>query len=200
MTERFVWLMKNSSKSLIIVDLVVTDENRIRQAAQLLVLGFRENWPGAWPDLPSAITEVDGSLKNNRISRIAINESGDVIGWIGGIRQYGGHAWELHPLVVHPSYQGKGIGTALVNDLEQQIVSQGGTTIWIGTDDETEMTSIGGIDLYPEPLVRLLSLRNLRGHPFEFYQKLGFSIVGVIPDANGPGKPDILMAKRIGAS
>jgi len=29
------------------------------------------------------------------------------------------------------------------------------------------------------------------------YQKCGFVIVGVVPDANGLGKPDILMAKRI---
>ena len=29
------------------------------------------------------------------------------------------------------------------------------------------------------------------------YQKCGFVIVGVVPDANGPGKPDILMAKRV---
>jgi aminoglycoside 6'-N-acetyltransferase I len=34
-------------------------------------------------------------------------------------------------------------------------------------------------------------------HPYEFYQKLGYVIVGVIPDANGPGKPDILMAKSL---
>jgi aminoglycoside 6'-N-acetyltransferase I len=28
------------------------------------------------------------------------------------------------------------------------------------------------------------------GHPYEFYMKIGFSIVGVMPDANGVGKPD----------
>jgi aminoglycoside 6'-N-acetyltransferase I len=38
---------------------------------------------------------------------------------------------------------------------------------------------------------------NLRGHPYAFYQKIGFVIVGVMPDANGLGKPDIYMAKRI---
>jgi aminoglycoside 6'-N-acetyltransferase I len=43
------------------------------------------------------------------------------------------------------------------------------------------------------------NIANLRDHSYEFYQKLGFVIVGVIPDANGFGKPDILMAKRVGS-
>lgn len=33
--------------------------------------------------------------------------------------------------------------------------------------------------------------------PHGFYEKLGFMIVGVMPDANGIGKPDIYMAKRV---
>lgn len=40
-------------------------------------------------------------------------------------------------------------------------------------------------------------IRNLRDHPYEFYPKMGFAIVGVMPDANGIGKPDIFMAKRL---
>jgi aminoglycoside 6'-N-acetyltransferase I len=53
------------------------------------------------------------------------------------------------------------------------------------------------VDLYPDVLEHLANIKNLRGHPYEFYQKIGFSIVGVMPDANGPGKPDIYMAKRV---
>jgi aminoglycoside 6'-N-acetyltransferase I len=29
------------------------------------------------------------------------------------------------------------------------------------------------------------------------YGKVGYYVVGVVPDANGFGKPDILMAKRL---
>ena len=52
-------------------------------------------------------------------------------------------------------------------------------------------------DLYPAPLSHVASIKNLRDHPYEFYQKVGFVIVGVMPDANGWGKPDIFMAKRV---
>ena len=72
------------------------------------------------------------------------------------------------------------------------------TTIFLGTDDETGQTSLAGVDLYPNVLTKLAHVRNLRGHVFGFYQKLGYVVVGAIPDANGFGKPDILMAKRIG--
>ena len=35
--------------------------------------------------------------------------------------------------------------------------------------------------------------------PYEFYQKLGFVVVGVLPDATGPGKPGIFLAKWVGS-
>ena len=113
---------------------------------------------------------------------------------------YDGHVWELHPLAVTAAMRGQGVGRALVNDLEAIAKARGGLTLWLGTDDEDHQTSLAGVDLYPNVLEHVTAIKNLRRHPFEFYQKLGFVIVGVMPDANGLGKPDIFMAKRISAT
>ncbi|UCH43426.1 MAG: GNAT family N-acetyltransferase [Dehalococcoidales bacterium] len=180
-----------------IIDLLPDNKKAIHQAAALLVRGFREHWPDAWPDMKAAMNEVQESFNAGRINRIATDDNGDVLGWIGGISEYKGNVWELHPLVVSPEHRKMGIGRALVADLEERIRERGGITIRLGTDDEDNMTSLGGVDLYRNVLEHLASIRNIKGHPYEFYQKLGFVIVGVVPDANGPGKPDIIMAKRI---
>ena len=169
------------------------------QVAGLLLEAFREHWPGAWPTREAALQEVRESFGPDRISRVAAASDGTTLGWIAGQEQYDGHAWELHPLVVRPGHQLQGIGTALVKDFETQVRARGATTIWLGTDDEDQLTSLGGADLYPDVLGRASTIRNLRNHPYEFYLKLGYVIVGILPDANGPGKPDILMAKRVGS-
>ncbi len=128
-----------------------------------------------------------------------MDSQGRLLGWAGAIEGYDGHAWELHPLAVHPDFQRQGVGAALVRDVEQLLAQRGVTTLYLGTDDESGQTNLAGEDLYPDVLQRLGSLRNLGRHPSAFYKKLGYSVVGVIPDANGPGKPDILMAKRLSA-
>ena len=119
------------------------------------------------------------------------------MGWIGGIKQYDGNVWELHPLVVRSDCRGKGIGRALVADLEERVRERGGLTLWVGTDDEDNMTTLAGVNLYPNVFEHIAKIKNLRNHPYEFYQKCGFAIVGVVPDANGLGKPDIYMAKPV---
>jgi aminoglycoside 6'-N-acetyltransferase I len=181
-----------------IVDLRPGDHTLVRQVAALLVESFAEHWPNAWPDLAAALAEVHGSFGEGRLSRVAVDDDGIAVGWVGGIRQYDGHVWELHPLVVSSTRRRQGIGRALVTDLEERVRERGGLTLWLGTDDEDEQTTLGGVDLYPDVLGHLARIRNLRGHPYEFYQKLGFTIVGVMPDANGPGRPDIFMAKPVG--
>lgn len=180
-----------------IVDLRPDDTSAIAQVAMLLVEGFAINWPEAWPNLASALEEVRESLGTDRISRIALDENDTVVGWIGGMSQYDGNIWELHPLVVSVNQQGKGIGRALVADFEERVKERGGLTITLGTDDESQQTTLSGINLFPNVWEHVAQIRNLKQHPYEFYQKLGYSIVGVMPDANGLGKPDILMAKSI---
>ena len=175
-----------------IVDLDPQNESFVRQLAELLV-DVLNIWK---PTIEEALEEVRESFPDERISRIAV-EDDLVLGWVGGIKEYSGHTWELHPLAVRRDRQRQGIGRALVADLEEQVRERGGHTIMLGTDDERGETSLAGIDLFPNPLEHLRNLKNPGGHPYEFYQKVGYTIVGVIPDANGFGMPDIFMAKRI---
>jgi aminoglycoside 6'-N-acetyltransferase I len=182
-----------------IVDLHPEDEKRVHEVAALLVEAFREHSPDYVPDIASALEEVRESLGPDHISRVAVDEGGTVLGYISGLPTHYGHAWELHPLAVRPEHQRQGIGRALVADLEECLRERGAVTLWLGTDDEDDQTTLSAVDLYPNPLEHLARIRNLRGHPYEFYRKVGFVIVGVIPDANGWGKPDIFMAKRVGS-
>lgn len=182
-----------------IVELRAGDRRLRAEAAELLFDAFAENWPDAWPTMDAALEEVEESLAPDRLSLVALAEDERITGWIGAIPEYGGHVWELHPLAVRRELRGRGIGRGLVERLEHEVASRGALTLWVGTDDEAAMTSLGGVDLYPNVLEKLASIRDLRGHPFGFYLRLGFEVVGVVPDANGFGRPDILMAKRVAA-
>jgi aminoglycoside 6'-N-acetyltransferase I len=179
-----------------IIDLQPHDIAAFEQAAHALVIGFREQAPDAWPDIIEARSEVHKALAPGKLCRVARDADGTLFGWIGGQHSYA-RVWELHPLVVIPTAQRRGIGRALVADLEVQVRQHGGLTLMLGSDDETDMTRLSNVELYPDVWPHVANIRNLRRHPYEFYQKCGFVIVGVVPDANGLGKPDILMAKRI---
>ncbi len=180
-----------------IVDLTPDHPAYIEQIAAILVAAFREHWPEAWPNIEAARAEVRESFAPDRLSLVALDDADKVLGWVGAIDTYDGNAWELHPLAVHPDHQGGGVGRALVQELEARLRERGAHTIYLGSDDEDAMTTLAGVDLYDNLHQRIANIQNLRRHPYQFYQKLGFIIVGVIPDANGPGKPDILMAKRV---
>ena len=181
-----------------IMRLATLDENGKAQAASILVEGFAEHWPEAWPDVETAAGTVRESLIDGRISRAAVDQDGNVVGWSASEPLYQGNVWELDVLVVRPDCRRQGIGRALLLDMETQVARMGGLTIWLGSDDEDGMTSLAGADLYPDPLAHLSRIENYRGHPYEFYLKMGYSIAGVLPDANGPGKPDIFLTRRVG--
>ena len=176
----------------------VPNDDRIQhQMAELLVVGFSVHWQ-AWETVEEGLAEVRMILEQG-FARVALDDAGQtVLGWIGGLPEYDGHVWELHPLVVRPDHQRQGIGRALAADFERQVQARGGLTIRLGSDDEDDMTSLAGADLYDNLPEKIANIKNLKDHPYEFYQKLGYTIIGVVPDANGRGKPDILLGKRVG--
>ena len=143
-----------------------------------------------------AENEVRRMLKRPRVSLAAIADN-RVVGIIGAIPRYGVTGWELHPLAVLNDYQRRGIGSALMEALEHEVAECGGIMMFLGSDDETGSTSLFGVDLYDDTFGKIANIQNIRGHPYSFYEKLGYKIVGVFPDANGIGKPDIWMAKRL---
>jgi aminoglycoside 6'-N-acetyltransferase I len=166
-------------------------------AAALLVSEFET--PSGWRDVRAAHKELDRILREG-FARAAI-EGEQLLGWAGALPEYQGHVWELHPVVVQRECRERGIGRALVEEIERETERRGACTLTLGTDDETVMTSVGGIDLYPDVLGYLRELRDLgHRHPFLFYQRLGFVVTGILPNANGPGKPDIFMSKRVAGS
>jgi len=180
-----------------LADLTRDSREQLEGAARLLRNSFGD-WNGAWQDPESARETVQESLGTDRISRVAIHPADGVIGWIAAIPSYDGAVWELHPLAVAASHRRRGLGRALVEDLERLVKQRGGLTLWLGSDDELGETSVGGVDVYTDIAGAIRNFRKLRGgHPAEFYFRLGFRIVGLMPDANGPGKPDIFFAKRL---
>src|SRR5215204_1809785 len=155
-----------------IITLSTRDQHLIQQAAQLLMDAFHAHWPDAWPTLEEGLKEVHEMLESERICRVALDEKGALLGIIGGIPGYDGLVWELHPLAVQPSVQGRGIGRALAIDLEDQVRARGALTITLGSDDEDSMTSLSDVDLYENLWEKIRDIRNLKHHPYEFYQKL----------------------------
>lgn len=124
-------------------------------------------------------------------------DGGRLVGWIGAIRTYS-HGWELHPLVVAPDSQRRGIGSALMAALEARARSAGVLTLFLGSDDDYGGTNLFGRELWPGTASHIASAQaTARGHALAFYRRHGYEIVGLLPDVNGAGRPDIMLAKRL---
>lgn len=181
-----------------IEDLSASNGGRVEAAARMLHAAFSPM--GVWTTMEEARQEVVESLQADRVSRVAVTPDGSVVGWIGAIREYDGLVWQLHPIVVDETSRRRGVGRALVRDLEKTLAARGALTLWAGSDDLAGETSLGGIELYSALPDALGTVRSWGRHPLPFYRSLGFQLIGVMPDANGPGRPDIFLGKRLGVS
>jgi len=178
-----------------ITDLDKGNKERIDQIAQFLFQCFRKNAPEWLPDSESCKQEINKSFQPNRRSRVLMDDDGIACGWVGAIT--GKFLWEIHPIAVAPSKQGNGYGLLLVSDIVKLARKSGAVAIWAGTSDETNATSFSAIDLYKNPSSAFENISAPRNHPVSFWSKTGFSLVGVMPDEEGLGKPGIHFAMRL---
>ena len=176
-------------------DLAELRAEQIAEAARILREAIAgPSYKGAGEAEAEVTTFLGGDPE--RFALAALNGE-RLLGWVGGVRDYS-HSLQLHPLVVDPPLHRQGIGRALVTTLEARAAEEGFLAIHLGTDDDFGGSNLFGADIFPDALTKLAGIAPMpRGHPFFFYRKLGFEPVGVIPDANGFGKPDLLMSKRL---
>ena len=178
-----------------IVGFEALDADQLVQAAAILERAFAHQ-PAAWPTPEERAEEVRSFLEDDEREAIAALMGERVVGWIGWIESHS-HSWELHPLAVDPDWQGRGIGRRLAAELEARAREAGMLSVWLGTDDDFGGTNLFGVDVYPGVLAHAARAKATKGHPVGFYRKLGYEVVGLFPDANGFGKPEVLMPKRI---
>jgi len=181
---------------MIIVDLATQPDHTVEQAAVMLVHEFHE--PRGWSSLDSARQEVARVMREGFARGMVDGDA--LLGWVGGLalEAYGGRVYELHPMVVRRTHRRRGIGRALAEAFELEAGRRGALTATLGTDDDSGITSLADVDLYDNLPQHIAALHDRgRNHPFIFYRKVGYVVTGVMPDANGPGRPDIYMSKPI---
>ena len=171
-------------------------EETKREAARILYITFTGINKNAWPDLETALIEVDECIQEPNIC-LGIKADNELAGWIG-LRPMYEKTWELHPMVIKKEHQGKGYGKQLLYELERLGRLKGVIGIFAGSDDETNSTSLSERELNEENIFQeIMNVKNYKNHPYEFYRKCGYIITGIIPNANGLKKPDILLWKDI---
>src|SRR4051812_45914829 len=99
-----------------LVDLADQPAGIHEQAAALLHEGFDE--PRGWPTIEGAREEVAMVLREG-FARAVVDGS-TLLGWIGGLPEYSGRVWELHPMVVERAHRRRGIGRSLVAAFERE--------------------------------------------------------------------------------
>jgi aminoglycoside 6'-N-acetyltransferase I len=164
--------------------------------AELTFHAFRRHAPDWLPTLAAAREEVVESLQPGRQSFAIVDAATAPVGWIA-VEPQGRSVWEIHPIVVRVADQGKGHGRALLAHVEQLARAQGILTLFASTSDEVGATSLAGVDLFADPVSAMAGARWQQSHACEFWRRVGFTLVGVLPDAEGPGKPSIHFAKGV---
>ncbi|MDR4968653.1 MAG: GNAT family N-acetyltransferase, partial [Acholeplasmataceae bacterium] len=111
---------------------------------------------------------------------------------------YSGNVYEIHPMVIDSKYQNKGFGGLLIKYLEDKARFLGGLTIYAASDDESDdrRSSLRDADGYDDIYDKMKHF-DPKNHPARFYMKHGYQLIGIMPDANGRGKHDLILSKKL---
>ena len=85
----------------------------------------------------------------------------------------------------------------LVEDAARIAKDGGALTLFAGTSDEVGTTNLFGADIYENPADSIRNLEATGRSPFKFWENTGFTVVGLMPDEEGVGKPGIHLARRL---
>lgn len=178
-----------------IVDLCNEDDGVVEQVATLLMGGVFAHQSHTWTDKTTALDEIGESFEANHISRVGFDDSGKLLGWAAGYSIYNGYIWQVYPLAL--TAFNLDIGHRLLQDFEEQVRAHGGLGILLSIDVELTLPTLHEKDLSTDPWQHIISLQHLDNHRIEFFRQLGFAIVGIIPNAQGRGKPNILLERSV---
>jgi len=169
------------------------NQTQLDQCAILL----HEELSNGWKTIEDAYDEIEELIQSDGYF-YALIDNEKIIGWGGILPSYQGNVYEIHPMVIKNSYQNKGYGGLLLKHLEDKARSLGGLTIYAASDDEFEdrKSSLRGIDGYKDIYDKMKTF-DPKNHPARFYIKYGYQLIGLMPDANGIGKHDLILGKRL---
>ena len=80
--------------------------------------------PSGYPAPGAAEAEVERWRNEPDWLGYAALQDDRLLGWVGALRSYA-HGWEIHPLVVAPGRQRRGVGSALLERLEARARGDG---------------------------------------------------------------------------
>ena len=176
------------------MDLDTSNSALVERLAILTFEAFKENSPDWVPTIELARNQVLNAGSGARLGRVVM-EKGQAAGWIGLIKRK--RIWEIHPIAVAIEHQYRGFGHLLVNDVARIAKSAGALTLYAGTSDEVGTTNLYGVDLYIDPASAIKNIEAIGRNPYKFWESAGFTVVGLMPDAEGIGKPGIELARRL---
>lgn len=169
------------------------DAALLRGVADLLVLAFPTIYTG---DVPRALADVVRFAPEDR-SLVARDQDGAPIGWLRTEHFPGQVSAEIKLVAVHPTRRRQGVGRTLVMAAEERMRANGCITMLATVGDTRGRTNLYGLDVTADAPRLLADFACHADHPAGFFLQIGYCPVGLLPDAYGPGKHDLTLARRI---